>query len=59
MKANANINFIVEAMEEVIMTKWKGILLREIPKNMMHTNLTMSSNTTNVGGIFLPCLTLS
>ena len=30
------------------MTKWKDALSREAPKTMMHTNLAMNSNNTNV-----------
>ena len=30
------------------MTKWKDALLREAPKTMVHTNLAMNSNRTNV-----------
>ena len=35
-------------MEDIIMTKWKDALSREAPKTMMHTNLAMNSNNTNV-----------
>ena len=38
----------IETKENVIMTKWKDVLLREAPKTIVHANLAMNSNTTNV-----------
>ena len=47
MKANFEIKSTLEGKEDVIVTKWKDVLLREAPKFLVHKKLAMYSNTTN------------
>ena len=46
MKTNVEMKSTLDEKEDVIMTNWKDVVLREAPKTLAHENLAIT-NTTN------------